>query len=194
VAAAAARVDQARFNVTAATRGHLPTLSTTASGNVLYSWDVARGPDVTGTTVTSAPVFGPTESGTGVLTLSIPIFDSLINANVRAAEASLGEAQAGLEQITQSARSEALQASRAAKNARVVFDQSQRLAAGAAANLAVVEERYSGGMESPLALADAQREDAAARVAIVKAQLAYEIAAVRLLAGLSRADDLLRTK
>jgi outer membrane protein TolC len=201
VAAAAAKVDQARLNVTSAKRAHLPSVSATASGGVVYSYDVATGPDPTDknypnskNTIVYPPVSGPTETGTGTLILSIPIIDSLINANVRAAEANLGEAQAGLEQVTQSARSEALQASRAAKNARVVLDQSQRLAAGAAANLSVVEERYSGGMESPLALADAQREDAAARVAIVKAQLAYEIAAVRLLAGLSRADELLRTR
>jgi outer membrane protein TolC len=197
VAAAAARVDQARHNVDSAKHAHLPVLAVGASGQILYAHDNANtGVDPNtglpnGSFVTSS---GPTEVGQGSLTLSIPIFDSIINSNVRTAEASLGEAQAGLEQVTLAARSETIQALRQARSARVVLDQSQRLAVGTAANLSAVEDRYASGMESPLALADAQREDAGARVAIVKARLAYDVAAVRLLAGLSRAEELLKAR
>jgi outer membrane protein TolC len=80
------------------------------------------------------------------------------------------------------------------RSARILLEQSKQLAAGAAANLAVVEERYGNGMESPLSLADAQREDVNARGAIARARLAFEVAKVRLLAALSRADELLKAR
>ncbi|MGO8992960.1 MAG: TolC family protein [Polyangiaceae bacterium] len=191
VAAAAARVDQARHNVASAKRAHLPVLAVSATGQLLYAHDISTYTGVGGGTVVTD---GPTELAQGSLTLTVPIFDSLVNANVRGAEGGLSEAQAGLEQVTLAARSEVLQASRQARSARVVLEQSERLAAGTGANLKAVEDRYATGMESPLTLADAQREDANARVAIVRAQLAYDVAAVRLLAGLSRADELLKAR
>jgi multidrug efflux system outer membrane protein len=191
VAAAAARVEQARHGVDSASHAHLPVLAASASGQLLYAHDSATysGPGG-GTTTTD----GPTELVQGTLTLTLPLFDATINANVRAAEGSLREAQAGLEQVTLSARTEAIQAARQARSARTLFEQSQHLAEATAANLAAVEDRYSNGMESPLTLADAQREDKNARVAIVRARLAYDVAAVRLLAGLSRADELLKAR
>jgi outer membrane protein TolC len=189
VAAAAARVEQARHGVDAAKSAHLPVLSAVGSGQLLYAHDVATYPG-TGATTTNAP----TELAQGSLMLTVPVFDALINANVRTAEAGLQEAQANLEQISLAARNDAILASRQARSARVVLEQSQRLTTGTAANLATVEERYATGIESPLTLADAQREDALARTAIVRARLAYEVAAVRLLAGLSRADELLKAR
>jgi multidrug efflux system outer membrane protein len=192
VAAAEARVDQARLNVTSAKRAHLPVLAASASGQLLYAHG-SQTYSAAGQS-TSYPIDGPTELVQGAVTLTLPLFDSLVNANVHTAEASLGEAQAGLDQVTLAAKRDALQAARQARSARVLFEQSQRLAEGTAANLAIVEDRYASGMEDPLALADAQREDALARNAIVRARLAYDVAAVKLLAGLSRADELLNTK
>ncbi len=193
VAAAEARVEQARLNVTSAKRSHLPVLAAIASGQLLYahgseSYSVAGQPNQ------STPIDGPTELVQGTLTLTVPLFDSLVNANVHTAEASLGEAQAALDQVTLAAKRDALQAARQARSARVLFEQSERLAEGTAANLAIVEDRYATGMEDPLALADAQREDALARNAIVRARLAYDVAAVKLLAGLSRAEELLKAR
>jgi outer membrane protein TolC len=206
VAAAAARVDQARLGLTSANRGRLPVFGASASGQVLYSHDSSTstvevptgvGGRTQGAT-TSIPFTsttdGPSELVQGSLTLTFPLFDATINANIRTAEASLGEAQASLEQVTLSARGEAIQAARQARSARGLLDQSQHLLTGTSANLAAVEDRYANGMEDPLVLADAQREDALARVAIVRARLAYDVAAVRLLAGLSRADELLKMK
>jgi outer membrane protein TolC len=195
VAAAEAHVAQARHNVDSARHAHLPILAAMASGQVLYAHDVATFPNPTPPPATlTTTTEGPTELVQGTLTLTIPLFDPLVNANVRAAEASLGEAQSDLEQVSLAARSSAIQASRQAKSARVVLEQSQRLATGTDANLAAVEDRYATGMESPLALADAQREDALARVAMVRARLQYDVAAVRLLAGMSRADELLKAR
>jgi outer membrane protein TolC len=194
VAAAAARVEQARLGVASAKRAHLPVLAATASGEILYAHDVEELPASGPTPANTYTVDGPTELVQGALTLTIPIFDSLVNANVRSAEASLGEAQAGLEQITLAARRDALQSARQARTAKVLFEQSQHLAEGTAANLAAIEDRYASGIEGPLELADAQRQDALARNAIVRARLAYDVAAVKLLAGLSRADDLLKVR
>ncbi len=197
VAAAEARVEQARLGVSSAKHAYLPQIAATGSGQLIYEHDIETGPTylappapATATTVSNSP----TELLQGSLTLTLPIFDAVVNANVKAAEATLGEAQAGLEQIALSARSDAIQTSRQARNARAVLEQSQRLVEGTAANLSVVEDRYAAGLEGPLVLADAQREDALARHKVVTSKLAYDVAAVRLLASLARASELLKVQ
>jgi outer membrane protein TolC len=184
VAAAAARVDQARHDVTTAHRAHLPVLAANASGSLLYVRDRST---FQGAAVVST---GPTELAQGGLVLTVPLYDPLLNANVRGAEANLGEAQASLEQVTQDARSEASRASRQVRNASLLLDQATRLGAAATATLNAVEERYASGIEGPIVLIDAQREDALARVAIVRACLALDVARVRELESASRVDEL----
>jgi outer membrane protein TolC len=189
VAAARARVESAEHDVASARAGHLPTLAATGQGALQYTY--------TRIVITPNPAVtqqNPTEIASGTLSLTAPLFDATVNANVRAAEAALAAAKANLEQTMLSARTEATQASRALVNAHAILNQSERLAAGAAANLAAVEDRYSNGLDSPLVLADAQREDALARVAVVRGRLAYDVAKVLLLAGLSRVDELAKAR
>jgi outer membrane protein len=189
VAAARTRVEQSENDVTSAKRAHLPTLGAQGLVERQYTHDH---------NVTTVDVGhtsdNPATIAQGSLTLTIPLFDPLVNANVRMAEGSLGEARANLEQTSIQARSEASQAAHEVSNARVVVDQSQRLSAGAKANLTAVENRYENGLDGPLVLADAQREDALARVALVRARLALDVAQVRLLAALSRAGDLAKVR
>jgi outer membrane protein len=183
IAAARRRLEQTRFDLTAAQRGHLPVLAMQGQGAVAYS-----------RMLSPTPANNPTELVTGSLTLTIPIFDPMVNANVKIAEAAVGEAQAALEQAMVRVRSEASRVATDVRHARAVLEQSQRFAAAAAASLAAMEDRYAKGMEGPLPLADAAREDALARVAIVRNQLNLDVTQVRLLAGLSRADELLRAR
>ncbi len=191
VAAAAAHLQQARRDLTAARRGHLPSVSASGQGILMYTHDVST---YSGQSPSTLVTNSPAEVAQGSLTLTIPLFDPLLNANIRAAEGNLGEAQANLEQVTLTTRTQASQAARQMRSARAVLEQSQRVATTTAANLKAVEDRYVNGMESPLALADAQREDAIARIGIIRARLAYDVAAVRVLAGLSRVDDLSRVR
>jgi outer membrane protein len=188
VAAAEARVGEARDRLEAASRAWLPVLEATGSGQMTY----AHASSVfVGTGSGPVVVDGPTESVQGTLMVTVPLFDATLNANVRAARAALDESRAYLDQVEYSARREFLQSARQLTNARVVLEQSERLAAGAAANLAAVEDRYTSGIDGPLVLADAEREDASARVAIIRARLEQNLAGVRWLASLSRMDDLL---
>jgi outer membrane protein TolC len=185
VAAGVARVEQARREVDFARRTYLPSLGVLASGTVQYTDDRATADHQTNV------VGSPAEYAQGTVTLTIPIVDPSIHAGIEVAEGGLDEALANLERLKQGAQTEAARASTQVKSARLVVTQSERLAVGSGANLAAMEERYTSGMESPLALADAQREDAIARVAVVRARLALDLAKVRLLAGLSRARELL---
>jgi outer membrane protein TolC len=186
VAGAAARVEQARHALDAAVRAYLPAVSASGSGALLYARDRAT---VAGsTTVTQQPG----ETIQGAITLTVPIFDPVVRAGVRASEAALGEAQAGLAEVTLAAQTETSRAALAARSTQLILEEAERFAVGAAANLAAVEERYSSGVESALALADAEREDAFARLAIVRARVAVDVAKVRVLAAASRVEELTR--
>ena len=188
VAAGAARVEQTRHDLDSARHAYLPVLGAAASGTAQYTKDRSTVDQVTSVTGS------PTEYAQGTLTLTVPVFDPLIRANVRVAEASVGEATANLERLKQNAVTEATRASTQVRSARLVLAQAMHLTTGSTANLTAVEARYSSGMESPLALADAQREDAIARVAVVRARLALEVARVHLLAALSRTGELARAR
>jgi outer membrane protein TolC len=189
VGAANARVEQTRRGLDAARRAHLPLLSFNATGTLLYVHDRASIPG-------AAPVItdGVTKLATGGISLSVPIFDPVIEANVKAAEGSLREAQANFEQVTLTARSQTSLALTQLRRARAVLYQSQRLAMGAAASLSTIAERYATGIESPLSLADAQRQDVVGRVAVIRAHLAVDVAEVRALATLTRIHELLTAR
>jgi outer membrane protein len=190
VAAARARLGQARHALDAARRAHLPSLGVQAQGAVLYSYSRTLDP----TQNVYVPAEGPSELASGTLTLTVPLFDRIVNSNEQSAEAGVGEAEANLEQRILSTRTEAVQASEAVMSARKVLEQAERLAGGTAEALSVVEVRYQQGMEGPLVLADAQREDILARVTIVRARLELEIAKVKLLEGMAREEDLMNVR
>jgi len=175
-------VEQTRHDLDSAQRGRLPTLSTQASGTVRYTY-LPDG-DVKG---------GETSKiAQGSLILSMPILDPVITANVRAAEASVSAAEADVTARAASVRYEAARAAIAVRSARAVLAQSKQQESGAAATLAMIEDRYKNGFAGPLDLIDAQREDAAARVLAVRAGRALDIARLRLLAATGKIDTLRR--
>jgi outer membrane protein len=180
VVAARHRVERMRLELQAARGARLPSVTMQGQGAVLYTSDRVQG----------TPSNMPSAFVSGALNLTVPLFDPQANANVRIAEAAVGDAQANLEQVTVSAWSAASLAWRQLESTRAILEQAERVSVGTAANLAAVEDRYASGSESPLGVADAQREDALAQVAVIKAHLALDVARVRLLAQLSRVEEL----
>jgi outer membrane protein TolC len=181
VAAARARLAQAEAQLSATRAAYYPVLSANASGSVRYTERF---------TGAGAPVGTPSELGSAAVALSVPIFDPTLRANVRAAEAQVAQARAVVTQQVLGVRTEAVQAALAVRSARQALAQAERLAAGAAANLAQAEGRYAAGVAPQLELVDAQAADATARVQVARARLQFEVAKVRLLTAIGRVTEL----
>ncbi len=170
--AARRRVLQAESQVEAARAARRPSLAAQASASVNYAQ-----------ALTGQGALGLSENASAGLTLTVPVFDATIGANVRNAEASLVTARETLAQQSLAVRTAAVQAATSLQASRASLDQSRRLAETAAANLAQIEGRYTAGVATLLELVDAQATDASARTAVVRAELAAQIAAVNLLAA-----------
>nr|MBP6834176.1 TolC family protein [Deltaproteobacteria bacterium] len=69
-------------------------------------------------------------------------------------------------------------------------EQSERLAAGTAANLELATGRYQGGAAPLLEVVDAQAADASARIAVVRARLNLALSRAQLLAATGRLERL----
>lgn len=180
ITAARARLSQAEAQLAAARAGYLPTLGVSASGSVRYTERV------------NAPGGGLSEIASAGVSLSVPVFDPVVNANVRAAEANVSSARATLDQQILTVRTEAVQSAIAVRSARQALAQAERVAAGAAANLVQAEGRYAAGAASLLELVDAQAADANARVGVVRARLQLGLAQVRLLTAIGTIEELTR--
>jgi outer membrane protein TolC len=112
------------------------------------------------------------------------VFDAILGANVRSAEAAGVNAQEALAQQSLTVRTNAVQAAINLQGARAALAQSQRVAEQAAVNLAQVEGRYQGGTAPLLEVIDAQTVDANARMTTVRARLQRQVAAVNLLVAI----------
>jgi outer membrane protein TolC len=189
VVAARAKVDQARRASEAARRARLPTLSAAAFGTVLWA---AQQSSASQQSPSSSD--GPSVLGQVSLTATLPLSDPQIEANVRAAEANVSSAAAELERVTLRARLDVDVAASRLANARSLLAQAEQLAAASRASLAAMEDRYAAGVETPLALVDLQREDALARIAVIRGQLAVDTGSVQLLAAQARAEVLLQAR
>jgi outer membrane protein TolC len=189
VVAARAKVEQARRASEAARRARLPTLSAAAFGTVLWA---AQQSSASQQSPSSSE--GPSVLGQVSLTATLPLSDPQIEANVRAAEANVSSATAELERVTLRARLDVDVAASRLANARSLLAQAEHLAAASRASLAAMEDRYAAGVETPLALVDLQREDALARIAVIRGQLAVDTGSVQLLAAQARAEVLLQAR
>jgi outer membrane protein TolC len=173
VAAARLRVASAESAVASARAAYRPALTTTASGGVRYS-----------------------EYGTGAAALNenatvgggiaVPLYDPLIGANIRAAEANLAIARADLAQQMLTVRTDAVQAAITARATRDQYLAAQHNADLAAANLDLAEGRYRAGTTTILELVDAQSQDVQARLAVIQRRFQWEAAQMRLLAAQQR--------
>jgi outer membrane protein len=178
------RTQQADQQVENARRGLMPTLSASASAGVRYTanWRYSE-PMWTDTR-------GPSESFNAGVTLSWAAFDPTVRANIRVAEANAAAARAQEAQSMVTVRTEAVQAVVAARAARQVFEQSEVLARGAAANLAQAQGRYEAGAGTMLELVDAQAQDTQARATLVRARWQWEAAKARAYVAQGQTDSL----
>lgn len=180
-AAARQRLSQAEAQASAARSGRLPTLSAQASGAVNYS-----------ERITGQGAFGVSEQLQGSVTLSWPMFDPAVNANVRVADANVTTARETLAQQSLQVRSAAVQAAINLRSAAVTLEQSEHLATSAAANLEQASGRYQSGAAALLELVDAQAADAGARYTVIRARLSLQIARVNLLTATGELERLAR--
>lgn len=170
--AARHRVAQAEAQLDTARAARLPTLSASANVGASLS-EVLEGNGLGGVSQTA---------GAGV-TLSWPLFDANVRANVGVAESNVQVARRNLEVQTLQVRTAAVQAAVSARAAQATLAQAERLAEVAAANLTQAAGRYEAGAAQLLELVDAQAADAAARVSVVRARLNALTARAQLLAA-----------
>jgi outer membrane protein len=185
IAGARLALQRAETQLAAARAGYRPSIAASATASVVYALQYVDRPPTAPTSVS-----GPTERGTAAIELDIPIFDPVLNANIRVAEANVAVARTAIAQQSLIARTEAAQAAIQLRAARQALAQSERLAAGAAANLVQAQGRYEAGAAPLLELVDAQAADATARVAVVRARWQFELAKVRLLTAVGHLDTL----
>lgn len=170
--AARHRLAQAEAQLDATRAGRYPTLGASANVGASYS-EVLTGNGLSGITQSA---------GAGV-SLSWPLFDPTVRANVEVAQANVLVARRNLEAQTLQVRTAAVQAAVTARAAQSTLAQAERLAEVAAANLDQAAGRYAQGAAQLLELVDAQAADASARVAVLRARLNAHTARAQLLAA-----------
>lgn len=180
-AAARARVLQAESQAEAARAARRPVFSGTASAQANYTERLE-----------GQGAFGLSEQLQAGLTLTWPLFDPTVRANVDVADASVASARMSLAQQSLAVRSAAVQSAIGLRAAAVSLDQTTQLASTAAANLEQAEGRYRSGVAPLLETVDAQAADASARVAVVRARLQLQVAQVNLLASTGEIERLAR--
>jgi outer membrane protein len=175
LAAARARVSLAGAQINAASAQNNPSLAVVASGTAMNT-----------TIVSGQGLPGPTELAQGGLSLSWPILDLSVSAKKRAAEAAQAAAVEDLRAQSLSIRAEAAQAAVAARAARGVLAQAQRVLDGATMALSQATERYQRGVAPFIEeLIDAQARERSARGSLLNARLSLALARVRLLAAVA---------
>ena len=118
--------------------------------------------------------------------LTVPLFDPLINANIRGAEANVTIARADLAQQVLAVRTDAVQSAIAVRSAREQYLSAVRNADLTAANLALAEGRFAAGTTNLLELVDAQSQDAVARLTVIQRRFLLDSAQMHLLASEQR--------
>lgn len=128
--------------------------------------------------------------GSGVVSLSIPLFDPAIGSRIDAAEARRAVSRARVVATMTTLKSQAYESAIAFRSAKALFADAQRVAEGAGAALAVIEARYTSGLASPADLGDAEAMDAQARANTIQAERQLALATVRHLASTNRLASL----
>jgi len=181
--AARERLAQTEAQLAATRSGRNPILAVQGDGAIQYTAALEG----------NAPS-GISQSAAATLVLNWPIFDPTVRANIRVAEANVTVARENLTAQTLQVRTAAVQAAISARSARLALEQSERLAAGAAATLDSATGRYQSGAAPLLELIDAQAADANARITVVRARLSWHLARVNLLAATGQIENLARPR
>ncbi|MBS2017643.1 MAG: TolC family protein [Deltaproteobacteria bacterium] len=178
VGEAAASVEASDHRVDSAWAMHLPRVEVDVSGSYrLTQYDYAD-------------KLLPRAEASGMLSITVPLFDTSIGARVDAARAELGAARAREEAVRRRVRLEAYEAALQLKGARALKARARELATNASAALSVVEARYASGLATSLELVDAEQADLEAREALLSAELRVQLATVQVLAASGKAPAL----
>jgi outer membrane protein len=183
LAAARLRVAQAEAQAAGTRAGRAPVLAGQVQVSAGSSRDGSSADSQTnGLPATSTSSNDGLQGGLSAgLSLTWPVFDPTVNANVRASEANVATARANLAQQSLQLRAAAAQAALSARIARIALEQAERLAVVSAANLDQATGRYQSGAAPLLEIIDAQAADASARAQVITARLAWQTARLNVL-------------
>lgn len=178
VAEAAANVESHDRRVDSAWAAHLPRVELDAVGSYrLTQYDYAD-------------QLLPRAEASGMLSITVPLFDSSIGSRVDAARADAAAARAHEEAVRRHVRLEAYEAALQLKGARALKARARELSASASSALAVVDARYAQGLATSLELVDAEQTDLEAREALLTAELRVQLATVQVLAASGKVSTL----
>jgi outer membrane protein TolC len=178
-AAARYRVAQAEAQADLAHANRRPAITANANASAGYNSVLAgRG------------FGGVSESVSGGLGFTWQVFDNSLAAAANVADTAVATARENLLAQSLAVRTAAVQAAVNSRSARAQVAQSERLAAGTAANLDLATGRYQGGAAPLLEVVDAQASDAAARIAVVRARLTLALSRAQLLTATGRLERL----
>ena len=160
---AQARYASTQSLVSAARSQHLPTVSL-SGGWTWSSFDF--------------PLQSKWNAG---FTLSMPIFQGFaVSAQVEQAEATVDEARAGLDLLTEAVMLQVEQNYLSLKEAQERIDASGKLVVQAKENLKLAEGRYNSGVGSPIEITDAQVTLSNAQITYIQALGDYNSFLIRL--------------
>jgi outer membrane protein TolC len=178
VAAAVSDVEASDHRVDAARAGWLPRIGVDVGGSYRFTRR-----DFDDYTV-------PRREGSAMVTVTVPIFEPAVGAQVDAAKAELAGAHAREERARRQARLEATEAALSLKAAKAALTRAQELESAASSALVVIEARYASGLATPLELVDAETQDNDARETLMAAELRLHLATVDVLVSTGRARAL----
>lgn len=178
VAAAVADVDSSDRRVDAAKAGWLPRIGVDAGASYRFTRR-----DFDDMTV-------PRREASAMVTVTVPIFEPTVGAQVDAAKADLAAAHAREERTRRQAKLEAMEATLGLKAAKAALARAKELESAASSALAVIEARYASGLATPLELVDAETQDNDARETLMAAELRLHLATVDVLVSTGRAKAL----
>ena len=134
--------------------------------------------------------YAKSETATGALALSLPLFDPTRQPNIRVAEAAVLSAEATVKSEELQVRLNAVQAAVEARSAAREVALAERNVQLNAANLQLNEARYAAGIAQLVELVDAQAQDATARFTVIEKRFQWERTKVALLALTGRLGEI----
>jgi outer membrane protein TolC len=178
VAAAVSDVESNDHRVDSARAGWLPRIGVDVGGS--YRFTRRDFDDYT----------TPRREGYALVTVTVPIFEPAVGAQVDAAKAELAAAHAREERARRQARLDAMEATLGLKAAKAALARAKELEGAASSALAIIEARYASGLATPLELVDAETQDNDARETLMAAESRLQLSTVDVLVATGRAKAL----
>jgi outer membrane protein TolC len=168
----------AERRVDAAWAGHLPRIGVDIGGSYRMTYR-----DFDDATV-------PRRELMGTASLTVPLFDASINAQVDIARADAAAARAREERVRRDAKLDARDASLSLRSARALKDRAKEFYNAADTVFQVVEARYQSGLATPIELIDAESSEVEARETLAGAELKLQLATLAVLVATGHSESL----